>query len=197
MLILIFLQTGKSLRGDGNDFEELFRQFYRPVVGFFAKRGTSNDECQDLAQETFLRAFRAFADFRGDARPSTWLFAIAANLWSNRNRDAAAAKRDGAEVPLPEDGWAEPESGDRADERADAAERLRLLRSAIDDLPPQMRRCVQLRVYQGRGYRDVAEILGVTVETAKSQVSLAKKRLRQSLAHHYPELEDDADGPGG
>lgn len=196
-MILIFLQTGEAWRGDEVGFEELFRQLYRPVLGFFAHRGCSVEECQDLAQETFLRAFRAFPGFRGESKSSTWLFTIAANLWRNRRRDAAAAKRDGVEVPLAEGGRAQSESEERPDVKAMEAERLRLLRAAVDDLPPKMRRCVLLRVYQGKGFRDVADVLGVTVETAKSQVSLAKKRLRESLKHHYPELEDDADDERG
>lgn len=197
MSILIFLQTVEAWRGDEGGFEELFRQLYRPVLGFFANRGCSVEECQDLAQETFLRAFKALPGFRGESKSSTWLFTIATNLWRNQMRDAAAAKRDGVEVPLAEGGGAKSEPGERPDERAIEAERLRLLRSAVADLPPKMRRCVLLRVYQGRGYRDVADVLGVTVETAKSQVSLAKRRLRENLKHHYPELEDDADDARG
>lgn len=195
--ILTVLRVGEAMTGREDAFEELFRELYRPVLGFFAKRGCSSEDCQELAQETFLRAFRARDDFRGDAKSSTWLFAIATNLWRNRRRDAAAAKRDAEVVPLAEDGRTDSDSEERPDKRAIEAERRRLLSTAVAELPHKMRRCVLLRVYQGWEYRDAADALGVTVETAKSQVSLAKKRLRKSLGHHYPELEEDPHGGGG
>ena len=76
-------------------YEELFRELYRPVLGFFARRGCSPEECRDLAQETFLRVHRSFGRFRGKAKASTWVFTIAANLWRNRRREAAAANARG------------------------------------------------------------------------------------------------------
>ncbi len=74
-----------------------------------------------------------------------------------------------------------------------SSERRRLLKSAIDELPPQMRRCVLLRVYQDMSYRDIAAAADVSVSTAKSQVSLARGRLRSLLTEHYPELDKDRD----
>ncbi len=171
--------------------EELFRELYRPVLGFFGKRGCSQEECKDLAQETFLRAHRAFDSFRGDAKRSTWLFTIASNVWRNRLRDTDAIKRTGDEVPLPEDDHALPDPEGRPLDHAIRDERLRLLQSAIDELPPKMQRCVQLRVYQDMKYREIATVLGITIETAKSQLSLARPRLRSKLAKHYPDLEVD------
>ncbi len=168
-------------------FEELFREFFLPVRKFFAKRGCNPATSEDLAQETFLRAHRAFASFRGDAKPLTWLLTIATNVWSNHRRAASAAKRAGPESSLDEV-VTEPESKDRPQDRMIAEERRRLLDSAIQGLPPKMRRCVWLRVYQNRSYRDIADLLGIKVGTAKSQVSMAKPRLRASLAEHYPDL---------
>lgn len=182
--------------GGKDAFEALFRELYQPVLRFFAARGCSQEECQDLAQETFLRAYKSFASFRGDAKPSTWVLTIAVNLWRNRSRDAVAAKRAGDEVPLDDDPL-DPGSAEGPLDEAMAGERRRLLRGEVKKLPPKMRRCLLLRVYKDWSYRDIAEILGVTVETAKSQVSLARSRLRASLAEHYPELDDDPDDRGG
>lgn len=182
-------------RNETEDFEGLFRELYRPVLGFFTRHGCSSEESQDLAQETFLRAYRSLEGFRSDAKPSTWLFTIAVNVWRNRRRGAAAAKRSGDEVPLSE---ASPESEDRPpDQTLDDDERRRRLKQALADLPPQMRRCVWLRVYQNRSYDEIAQLLGVTAATAKSQVSLARPRLRSSLAEHYPELAADPDDRKG
>lgn len=178
-------------KGRKDAFEELFREHYRSVLGFFGRRGCSPEEREDLTQKTFLRAYRAFDGFRGEAEASTWLLTIATNLWRNRLRDAAAGKRLGDEVSV--DDWQVPAPGELPQEQLIATERRRRLRSAIDELPPRMRRCVLYRVYQDRSYREIAALLGVTEATAKSQVSLARARLRAKLAADYPELEADAD----
>ena len=127
----------------------------------------------------------------------TWLLTIATNVWRNRIRDSAAAKRAAADVTsFAEDELADPASDEELQEQAIDGERRRLLKAAIDDLPPRMRRSVLLRVYQGMSFRDVADILGVTTTTAKSQVSRARARLRESLAEHYPELVAESDDQG-
>ncbi len=172
-------------------FEELFRELYRPVFSIFAKKGCSSEDCQDLASETFLRAYKSYSDFQGKAKPLTWLHTIATNVWLNRIRDSAAAKRDGIEVAIVDDGRSEPAFHHRPHDRTISEERQRLLKLAIDKLPPKMRRCVWLRVYQDMSYRDIADLLDVNVTTAKSQVSLARARLRSLLAEHYPDLDRD------
>ena len=193
-VVILILAMPEAVSREAKDkFEEFFREHYRLVFSIFAKRGCSREDCEDLSSETFLRAFKSVDDFRGESKASTWLHTIATNVWRNRMRDAAAAKRDGIEVAIPEDGHAEPVSRERPHEEVIGDERRRLLKSAIDDLPPQMRRCVWLRVYQDMSYRDIAEVAGMSVSTAKSQVSLARRRLRSLLTDHYPELDDDRD----
>lgn len=186
-----------SLSGRDNAFEELFCEFFVPIRNFFGKQGRTPEESGDLAQETFLRAYRSFDSFRGDSKRSTWLFTIAKNVWRNHLRDAEAAKRDAEEVSLRDDHRASLSTDSLLVDDAVRAERQRHLESAIRSLPPQMQRCVLLRVYQGMKFRDIAEILGVTVGTAKSQVTLAKPRLKSLLAELYPEigarLEDSGD----
>ncbi len=192
-MILILAMFQEVSREDRLSFEELFRELYRPVFGIFIKKGCSREESQDLASETFLRAYRSFGDFRGEAKSLTWLHTIADNVWRNWKRDAAAAKRDGIEVPISEMDKPEPAFQDRPPDRIVIEERRRLLKLTIEKLPPRMQRCVWLRVYQNRSYRDIAAILGVTEGTAKSQVSMAQTRLRPLLAEHYPELAEDLD----
>ena len=193
VVILILAMPEAVSREAQDEFEKFFREHYRLVFAIFAKRGCTQEDCEDLSSETFLRAFRSVGDFLGESKESTWLHTIATNVWRNWMRDAAAAKRDGIEVSILDDGRADPVSRDQPYEKAIGDERLRLLKSAINDLPPQMRRCVRLRVYQDMNYRDIAAAAGVSVSTAKSQVSLARRRLRSLLTEQYPELDDDRD----
>src|SRR5215210_9591525 len=94
--------------------EELFQQYYRPVVAFFTRRGFSVEESRDLAQETFLRVYKHMESFRGESSVETWLFQIAGNLYKNTLRTRQTLKRDAQEVPLEtEEGMVELDRGSR------------------------------------------------------------------------------------
>jgi RNA polymerase sigma-70 factor, ECF subfamily len=199
----------QSVGDDEEAFRRLFTRYHRPLLLFFTRRGFSADESGDLIQETFLRVYRALPRFRGDASFQTWLFQIATNIWRNELRRRYTAKRAGAETSLEDVINAESDLGAETDEETEAEgqlaaaalrqaewledilaqERTRLLRHALAGLPPQMRRCVMLRVGQDLKYREIAEIMQISIETVKSQLSQAKARLREELGHQFPDLE--------
>jgi RNA polymerase sigma-70 factor, ECF subfamily len=173
-------------------FQELFHRYFQPVHSFFRNQGFSRDDSFDLTQETFLRVYKSIGSFRHEATFKTWLFQIATNLWRNELRRRAAGKRDAQEVSL--DGPAAPgdeEEMTAADLAPDAApgplqgvlaeERLKLLREALEELPPQMRRCVLLRVDRELKYREIADLLQLSIETVKSQIHQARERLKGRL----------------
>jgi len=175
-------------------FEALFEPHYRSIVCFFVHRGTHADDAMDLAQETFLRAFRSFKRYRGEVEPKNWLFIIATNLWRNRHRTHNTQKRAGVEIPLGS------ESGEIVSDRLSSPEpgperalldreRVKVLTSAVDELPPQMRRAVQLRLYQQLKYNEIAGVLQVSLQTVRSTLSQAKARIRQRLANVFPEID--------
>lgn len=177
-------------------FQHLFDEYYRPIVRFFTQRGFPLEESRDLAQETFLRAFKGLDRFRGEAGIQTWLFTIAANLLRNTLREKQADKRSGEEVPLETDSGRGPSPLESALEVGRvgpgspldgllARERSRQLRQAVEGLPPRMRRCVMLRLDQDLAYREIALLLQVSVETVKGQLFQARRRLFRSLGEQY------------
>lgn len=174
--------------------EELFRRYHRPVVLFFLRRGFSAEECRDLAQETFLRVFKNMEAYRGEGSLETWLFQIAFNLYRNALRSLGTRKRDAAEVSLSVTDEAEVAPFGRK-ERSDplgsllTGERARLLREALNELPPQMRRCVLLRVEHDMKYREIAQLMRVSIETVKAHLYQARQHLRDKLADHFEEEE--------
>jgi len=174
--------------------DELFRRFYRPIVAFFVRRGFSDEEGRDLAQETFFRVFKHIEGYRGESSVETWIFQIASNLYKNTLRSQITYKRDAAEVPLSLPDDAEVASlgqGERSDPLGSllTGERARLLREALNELPPQMRRCVILRVEHDLKYREIAQLMGVSIETVKAHLYQARQVLRDKLADLFTDEE--------
>jgi RNA polymerase sigma-70 factor, ECF subfamily len=179
-----------------DEFRRLFEQYFQAIFAFFLRRGFSREESRDLAQETFLRVYRSIGRFRGEASFQTWLFQIATNLWRNEVRQRMAEKREGFEVSLE----AEMEKGHpvSSDSRLPgesspsgaldgllADERTRKMREAVGTLPPQMRRCVLLRIEQNLKYREIASTMQISIETVKSQISQARDRLEMELGRYF------------
>jgi RNA polymerase sigma-70 factor (ECF subfamily) len=186
--------------GFEEEFQRLFERYFRSVFHFFLNRGMPREECFDLTQETFLRVYRGIRRFRRDASVQTWLFQIATNLWLNAVRRRMAEKREGKEVslesavesghPIRSDrhlaGWSEPAGPleGMLDE-----ERRRMLREAMAELPPQMQRCLLLRIDQNLKYREIAGVMRISIDTVKSQLSQARDRLEQKLGRYFGPLE--------
>lgn len=170
--------------------EDLFRQYYPAVVSFFLRRGFPVEESRDLAQDTFLRVYRHMESFRGESSVETWLFQIAMNQYKNAIRSLNAQKRDAQEVSLDATpggevmDWGPEEKGGQLESLL-SEERARLLRSAFQDLPPQMRQAVVLRVDGDMKYREIAKVMRVSIETVKAHLYQARQQLRDRLADYY------------
>ena len=173
--------------------KELYDLFRRRVHSFFAVRGFSSDECEELTQETFSRVFNAIEGLQSPSRFPRWLFEIAANVYRNELRRRGAGKRDAFEEPL--ETLVERQAEGRSDSAAalsskapgplDGAlrrERLESLRAQLDQLPPQMRRCVYLRLYHDLKYREIAALMRISIETVKAHLHQAQKRLTVAFA---------------
>lgn len=192
----VAFREGAQVSDQMTDFERVFRDYAPSINYFFARRGFPEEECRDLTQETFLRAFRGKKGFRGDAQVETWLRRIAANVWKNRLRSMKASKRDAPTVSI-EDATEQGEPILRAvsDPRGGApkgpqarlleAERGRMLREAVKDLPPRMRQCVTLRIDRGLKYREIATILHISIDTVKTQLYQARHRLKDELQDYF------------
>jgi RNA polymerase sigma-70 factor (ECF subfamily) len=182
------------------EFTKVYRTYYQPIVRYFARAGVPEEQQKDLASETFLRAFRGYAQFRGEAQVTTWLFKIARHVLYNDRRDQNAGKRAGQEFSfeaLQEDGEQFPYGGVYNEvEGANPLplqeildeERGHLLRESLKALPDQMRYCVTLRL-QGMKYREIASVQKISVETVKAHLFQARKRLKELLGEHFEQIE--------
>ncbi len=180
------------------DFKALFHEHYRSVYFFFTNRGVSVEEARDLTQETFLRAYKGMEVFRYEASFKTWLFQIATNLWRNTIRSRSAAKRDAPEVSLEDElnsgcSILSDQGGSQGHDsplsRVLSDEAIEQLENAIEELPDQMRRCAQLRIFQELKYREIAELMKLSIETVKSQLHQARQRLRRRLSDYFDDID--------
>lgn len=177
------------------NFQRIFDRYYAPVRAFLSRRASPEDAV-DLTQETFLRLYTGLKGFRGDAAFGTWVFRIAYNTWHkwsrSRSRRSESSYEDLGDDAfrdsiLEERGSLTLEDAEDPVESLLSEERREALREAVDELPEKMRECMQLRLYQQRPYREIAEILRISIETVKAHLFQGRKRLREHLG---PAAED-------
>ena len=193
-IILDALQAGIDREAN---FAKLFRRYYRLVRWYFQRAGVGPDEVEDLSQETFLRIDRGIARFRREASFETWLLRIAGNVLRKEARRRSAQKRRGFDISIDADpagvGAAVETRGAKVEAQAPLSgllesERVRRVRDAIQELPPQMRQVVLLRVDQGLRYREIAEVLRISLSAVKVQLSRARERLREAMGEPRQDL---------
>ena len=168
--------------GDGQAFEELVRGYQHRVFGVAVRMLGNAAEAEEVAQEVFLRAYRAIADFRGEAKLSTWLYAIASRLCLTRlGSGERSAVRQGEEaLARLANGHASP---------AAALERSELeaaLHRAIGELDEERRLVVVLRDLEGLAYEEIAAALDLPIGTVRSRLHRARMDLKEKLERFFP-----------
>jgi RNA polymerase sigma-70 factor, ECF subfamily len=162
------------LRGERSAFDRLVERYQRDVYRLCYRYVNNHHDASDLAQEVFLKAYRALGRFRGDSSFSTWLYRISVNTCLNFR---AARRLPAAELPE-----------HIADERQGALdglerdERSRQVRQAVTRLPDRQRATLILKIFHDLTHEEVAGILGTSVGTVKANLFHALANLRKLLA---------------
>lgn len=160
-----------SRRGDPGAFESLYRTYVRQVYGICRRLLDDNEDAEDMTQRAFLRAWERIDTFRGESRFGTWLRRIAVHLILDERRSMWRRTFD-AEV------------GDTAEEMpapAEAPGAALDLERAVGTLPPGPRRVLVLHDIEGYTHVEIAEMLGVTAGTTKTQLFRARRALKGIL----------------
>jgi RNA polymerase sigma-70 factor, ECF subfamily len=160
-------------RGEREAFDRLVERYQRDVYRLCYRFVNNHEDANDLAQEAFVKAYRALDRFRGDSAFSTWLYRIAVNACLNYR---AAKKPRADEIP---DSLADPRP--RADEGILSDERSRVVRAAIERLPEKQRATVILKTYHDLSHEEVASVLGSTVGTVKANLFHGLANLKKIL----------------
>jgi len=167
-------------------FEELVRIHQNRVYSLCLQLSGSRDDAQDLAQEAFIRAFRALGSFRNEADFGTWLHRITVNVWLNFRRKNSRVQ------PVSLD---EPYRGEDGDEiRREVAavdgdplqtleelEFRSLIHQALDSLSEEHRAVLVLREIEGYSYEDVSRMLDCSLGTVKSRLSRAREIMKRKM----------------
>ena len=169
----------RCLGGERDAFHELTVRYYRPVGAFLLKRVQRPDVVEDLAQETFLEAYRSLKEGRRPENFASWLFGIAVHCcgkWLRRKRPALFDPADPPDTPALPSFTAEHE------EREEQERRLAALEDGLAGLPVDTRSLLEMKHRQGKTCEQIAAELRQPVGTVKSQLSRAYKALRERLA---------------
>ena len=177
-------------RGDMAAFDLLVRKYQHRIAGLISRYIADRDEVQDVAQDTFLRAWRAIGNFRGDAQFFTWLHRIAVNTAKNhlvaQNRRPPASDIDAGDA-------AQYESGGRLRDNDTPERELlrdeieRTVLGVVEALPGELREAITMREVDGLSYEEIALRMDCPIGTVRSRIFRAREAIDARLA---PLLEE-------
>jgi RNA polymerase sigma-70 factor, ECF subfamily len=186
--------------GDESAFVEIVERYRGKIVSIAMGHLRNHADADEIAQDTFIRAHRGLARFRGDSSLATWLHRIAFNLSRNRykyyrcRRRHAMLSLDRAFSDDNQTSFADliaSEAPSPARE-ATACEFSELVVSCMEKLGGRQREILMLRNGLNQSYEDIAHALGISIGTVKSRIGRARENLRALLAQSYPEMSPNS-----
>jgi RNA polymerase sigma-70 factor, ECF subfamily len=180
-----FLVAAK--RGDSAAFEILCKQSANTVFHVARRMMRSNEDAEDVVQESFQLAFIHLKNFKGDSRFSTWLSRIAINaaLMKLRKKHPRDVSLDESAESEQWSSWIDVEDQSLNPEQLYAQkERQRILSEAMKELTPGMRKAIELRELDERSTEETARIMGISVGAVKARVFHGRRKLRERLKHY-------------
>lgn len=166
-------------------FERLVASYETRVKAAVSRSIADRSSVDDLAQEVFLRIFRARHRYQPTARFETFLYRVIFNLCVNHTQFRARRRSASLDAPTGAEGegsW-EPadERADPPDVRAQQHERAAMVRAAVDRLPDSQRQALVLNRFEGQGYEEIGQIMELSLQAVKSLLWRARENLRKEL----------------
>jgi RNA polymerase sigma-70 factor (ECF subfamily) len=198
--------AGLASRFNGGDeaaFVEIMQRYRGKIYGLTLSMLRNAPDAEEITQDTFIRAHRGLANFRGDSSLSTWLYRIALNLARNRywyffrrrRQDSVSLERklgDGSDATFAD--LIAADTHNPLQETA-TAEFSELIAGCMERLDAKHREILNMRNGLNLSYEDIARTLGINVGTVKSRIARARENLRTLLSETCPEFAPDA-SPG-
>jgi RNA polymerase sigma-70 factor (ECF subfamily) len=184
----------RAQRGDKSAFELLVAKYQRKLVRLLSRFIRDSTEVEDVAQEAFIKAYRALPSFRGDSAFYTWLYRIGINTAKNylvamgrrapTVSEIESADSDGSEESGQVPDYNTPENELMSRQIAETVNR------AVEDLPEELRTAITLRELEGLSYEDIAAIMNCPIGTVRSRIFRAREAIAEKLR---PQLETRKD----
>ncbi|HET6431474.1 RNA polymerase sigma factor RpoE [Dyella sp.] len=180
-------------KGDKRAFDLLVRKYQHKVIGLVSRYANNHAEAEDIAQDAFVRAWRAIGSFRGDSAFYTWMYKIAVN--TAKNHLVALGRRPPADDINVEDAVFVPGS-DRMHETATPERELmrqqveQTVFAAVQALPEELRAAITLREVDGLSYEDIAEAMSCPIGTVRSRIFRAREAIDEKLRPLLSDRED-------
>lgn len=178
------LLVERTLAGDQRAYELLVLKYQRRIERLIARMVRDADLIPDIAQETFIRAYRALHQFRGDAQFYTWLYRIAVNTAKKALMDLKrdpvvleSALRNSDDEDETSRPGVEPTSDETPETVLAAREVAEAVNAAMEALPEDLRQAVTLREIEGLSYEDIAQMMGCPIGTVRSRIFRAREAI--------------------
>ncbi|GAB4300548.1 MAG: RNA polymerase sigma factor RpoE [Thiohalomonadaceae bacterium] len=173
-------------QGDKRAFDLLVQKYQHKIVKLISRYVRDPDESLDVAQETFIKAYRALANFRGESAFYTWLYRIAINTAKNhlvalgrRPPDTDIDAADAVQLDMESSGSLR--ESDTPEHMALKEEIERTIFRAIEDLPEDLRTAITLRELEGLSYEEIAEAMNCPIGTVRSRIFRAREAIDTKL----------------
>jgi RNA polymerase sigma factor (sigma-70 family) len=174
----------RALLGDQKSYSEIVSRYHEQIYHFIYRMVKDTAQAEDLAQETFIKAFRALATFNSDYAFSTWLYKIAANNCIDFFRKKKL-KTFSLDTPIQvKDGEVHRDFADREqtpEHEIMSRERTNQIQFAIDSLPVKYKEAILLRHSKDKSYEEIAEELSIPLGTVKVRIFRAREMLKSKL----------------
>lgn len=184
----------RAQRGDKHAFELLVSKYQRKLSRLLARFVKDQTEVEDVAQEAFIKAYRALPSFRGDSAFYTWLYRIGIN--TAKNYLMALGRRAPTMSEFDSEEAEEFDAGDRLRDNNTPENQLmtkqiaRTVNDAMDRLPDELRSAIQLREIEGLSYEEIAAAMNCPIGTVRSRIFRAREEIAERLK---PLLETQGD----
>ena len=171
----------QAQQGDRNAFSELVHQHRMSVVNVIYRMCGEVGLAEDMAQETFIRAWQKLPNYKPRSPFRNWLFRIA----TNATLDVLRRERETVDI----DSYQMMGSNRGPEAALEVKDRAKIVQQAVLSLPPSSRGVLVLREYEGLSYKEISETLGIPIGTVMSRLNYARRRLTEELE---PLMKDEA-----
>ena len=177
----------RAVAGDQKAFELLVIKYQRRIQRLIGRMVRDVDIVEDIAQETFIRAYRALAQFRGDAQFYTWLYRIAVNTAKkalmDMKRDPTVSENSFKSADDDETSMLENEltSSETPDAVLASKEIAEMVNTAMEALPEELRQAITLREIEGLSYEEISEAMNCPIGTVRSRIFRAREAISQRI----------------